>query len=274
MKIKAIIFLAIFSLTITPSYANISITCSLFPVYDFAREIAGDLAECKLLLKPGIEPHEYEPSPLDIKALNDSDVFIFTGSNMEHWAQRISATLKDTAIIDASDGIETYNGDPHIWLDLSRAQGMVQNIARGLCSADPEHSGIYMHNAEMYCSRLAELDAKFTALNHDNALVFGGEFSCGYFVRRYNFEYISAYEGENEPSIRRLAEVLKYIREHGTKYIFAEPFSISSITRSISEQTGADILTFDTAHIISNDNRTFIQIMDGNYSNIARALND
>ncbi len=274
MKLKTIIFLALFSFTATAAYANISITCSLFPVYDFAREIAGDLADVKLLLKPGTEPHEYEPSPLDIKALNDSDVFIFTGKSMEHWAERISATLTDTAIIDASDGIETVNGDPHIWLDLSLAQRMVLNIARGLCTADPENSGRYMHNAEMYCAKLGELDAKFAGLRYDEPLVFGGEFSCGYFVRRYGIDYISAYDGENEPSVRRLAEVLKFIRENGTKYILAEPLGISAVTRSISDQTGAEILAFDTAHVISDDSKTFLGIMNDNYTSITRALND
>lgn len=272
MKIKTIIFLAIFSFTASAAYANISVICSLFPVYDFAREVSGNLAEVKLLLKPGVEPHEYDPSPMDIKALNDSDVFIFTGTNMEHWAERISGNLTNTTIIDASEGIGLVNGDPHIWLDLSLAQRMVQNISRGLCRAYPEHAEEYTHNAEIYCSRLEELDGKFAELS--GTIVFAGEFSCGYFVRRYGLDYVSAYDGENEPSIRRLAEVLKYIREHKTKYIFAEPFGISSITRSISSQTGTEILIFDSAHIVSDDSKTFLGIMSDNYTSITRALND
>lgn len=273
MKLRTIILLAVFSFMTSSAYA-LSVTCSLFPVYDFAREVAGDLAEVHLLLKPGIEPHEYEPSPSDIMTLNNSDVFIFTGRNMEHWAERISQTLTHTTIIDSSNGIALVNNDPHIWLDLSLAQEMVRNITAGLCSADPSHAETYRTRAEEYCARLAEMDERFSALKYESTLVFCGEFSCGYFVRRYGIDYVSAYDGENEPSIRKLAEVLKFIREHGTKYIFADSFGISNITRSVSEQTGTEILTFDTAHVVSDDSKTFLQIMNDNYNNIARAMND
>lgn len=271
MKLRIIIFLALFSF-MTPQAFALSVTCSLFPVYDFAREIAGNLAEVKLLLKPGVEPHEYEPSPQDIKTLNDSDAFIFTSTSMEHWGENISRTLNHTEIINASDGIALVNGDPHIWLDMSLAQKMVMNIASGLCRADPSHAYIYTHNAEEYCRRLQELDEKFSGLS--GTLVFAGEFSHSYFLRRYGLDYVSAYDGENEPSIRKLAEVLKYIRTHGTRYIFADSFGISSVTRSISEQTGAEIAIFDTAHVVSTEGKTFLSIMNDNYTNISRALND
>ena len=76
MKLRTIIFLALFSLTASEASARLSVMCSLFPVYDFARQISGTVADVSLLLPPGVEPHEYEPSPRDIKALNDADIFI------------------------------------------------------------------------------------------------------------------------------------------------------------------------------------------------------
>ena len=274
MKLKTTIFLVIFSLMFTQSAsAGLKISCSMFPVYDFARAVTGDIAEVTLILKPGTEPHEFEPSPRDIKALNDSDVFIFTGKLMEEWAERISGTLTHTSIIDASEGISIVNNDPHIWLDLELAQRMTRNICAGLCSADPEHADTYTHNTEEYCSRLAELDAKFMSLPQDKTLVFAGEFSCGYFVRRYGFDYVSAYDGENEPGIKRMAEILKHIRENGTRYILSD-LPITQITRSISEQTGAEILSFSTAHIVQDTSRTFLEIMTDNFTNTARILHD
>ena len=149
MKFKTLILFAIFTFTFTASaaHANISVMCSMFPVYDFTRSIAGNLADVKLLLPPGTEPHEYEPSPRDIKALNDSDIFIFTGASMEQWAVKISKSLENIRIIDASDGIILTDNDPHIWLDLSLAQRMVLNILHGLCDVDPENSLSYTRNA-------------------------------------------------------------------------------------------------------------------------------
>lgn len=274
MKLKTIIFLALFSLTASEASARLSVMCSLFPVYDFTREIAGSFADVRLLLPPGVEPHEYEPSPRDVKALNDADVFIFTGAGMEHWAEKISQSLSDTLIVDASKGINTVSNDPHIWLDLSLAQEMVMNISAGLSEADPDNSQTYARNAQALCSELRELDGKFMAMKKDKALIFAGEFSAGYFVRRYGFDYVSAYDGENEPSVRRMAEVIKYINEHKARYIFADIGGISQVTRAISEQSGAEILTFGTGHVVGNDGITFLKMMNDNYKNVSEAMND
>ena len=275
MKLKTLIFLTVYSFTLITSQAEarLKISCSMFPVYDFARAVAGDLAEVTLILKPGTEPHEFEPSPRDIKALNDSDVFVFTGKLMEQWADRLSSTLVSTRIIDASDGITIIDNDPHIWLDLSLAQRMIQNIAQGLCLADSEHSETYTRNAEEYCSRLADLDSRFQALPKTRTLVFAGEFACGYFVRRYGLNYVSAYDGENEPGIKRMADILKHIRENRTRYILSDT-PITRITQSISEQAGTEILTFSTAHNIQDLSQTFLEIMADNFSNTAKVLHD
>ena len=274
MKLKTIFFLAAISLTMSScAHAGLKISCSMFPVYDFTRQITGGLAEVSLILKPGTEPHEFEPSPLDVKTLNDSDVFVFTGKLMEHWAERIAGTLTDTRIIDASENIAITNNDPHIWLDLSLAQKMIYNILEGICNADPENSSTYTHNAAKYCEQLAELDEKFAALPKDKALVFAGEFSCGYFVGRYGFDYISAYDGENEPGIKRMGEIIRYIRDHKTGYILSD-VPVTRVTEAISNQTNTHILTFSTAHNVPDSSQTFLQIMTGNYANISRILND
>lgn len=306
MKLGTIIFLAIYltlcDMSSLPSYAtenmplaiyaktpslttheftstpSISIICSLFPVYDFAREVTGDLADVKLLLSGNAEPHEFEPSPLDVMALNNSDVFIYTGIYMEAWAEKISRSLSHTLIIDASENIELVNNDPHVWLDINHAQDMVMNISRRLCELDPEHSEIYDTNAKDYCLRLSELDRDFAAMRKDNTLVFAGEFSCKYFMDRYGFKYVSAYDGENEPSLRRMSEVIKYIRDNRVRHIFTDAVGISSITRSISEHTGAEILIFNSAHNVSREDLehgiTFIDIMRANYDSLKTALND
>ena len=283
MKFKNIIFffILIFLSAVSEIHAEeknkkISIMCSLFPVYDFAREIAGDFADVRLLLRPETEPHEFEPSPLDIKKLNDSDIFIFTGGAMEAWAEKISHSLDNVIIIDASENIKLVNNDPHIWLDLNSAQKIIANISEGLCRADKKNSENYRKNAENFSSKISALDKKFMELKKNRALVFAGEFSCGYFVRRYGFDFVSAYDGENEPSVKRVVEILKYIREHNTKYIFSDALGISNITRSISEQTGTEILIFNSAHNVSSkafkNGITFLEIMNLNYDAVKLAL--
>lgn len=274
MKLKTLIFLAVFTFLTSAALAQTSVVCSMYPVYDFTRQITGSLADVKLLINPGVEPHDYEPTPRDVKALNDADMFVFTGTLMETWAEEISRSLNGTEIVDASHGITLTDNDPHIWLDLSLAQKMTANILEALCKIDPDNSQAYTSNAQAFNKKLQALDEMFNALRKDKALVFAGEFSAGYFMRRYGFSYVSAYDGENEPSVRRMAEILKYIREHKTRYIFADTGGISQITRSISTQTGAEILTFGTGHNVPDLSVTFVDIMNDNYRNISEALND
>lgn len=270
MKLKTTFFIAAFLLFASVSYAELSITCTIFPVYDFTREITKEHANVKLLIRGDV--HEFEPSPMDIKALNDSDVFIFTNKQLEQWTERISGSLTHTIIVNSSENIPVYNDDPHLWLDMTLSVKMTENITNSLCRADPEHADEFRKNAASYVQKLSELDSRFMAMKKERALVFAGEFSYSYFIRRYGFDYVSAYDGENEPSVRHMAEVMKYIREHKTRYIFTDINEISRITSEIAHETGAEILTFNTAHTLPSDDITFLEIMNDNYNNIARAL--
>ena len=74
---------------------KISVVTTIFPPYDFVREIAGDQVEVKMLLKPGEETHSYEPTPQDIIAIQESDVFIYTGGENDVWVEDILSSMPD-----------------------------------------------------------------------------------------------------------------------------------------------------------------------------------
>src|SRR5574344_1033566 len=85
---------------------KLSIVTTLFPQYDFAKQIVGDKGKVTLLLSPGMEAHSYDPTPKDIVKINESDLFIYTGENMETWAAKIIKSLeKDVDVLDASKGV-------------------------------------------------------------------------------------------------------------------------------------------------------------------------
>ena len=85
---------------------KIKIVATLFPQYDFARQIAGDYADVTLLLPPGMESHSYDLRPSDMIEIRESDMFIYTGKYMETWAQTIIDSLDDSVmVVDVSDGI-------------------------------------------------------------------------------------------------------------------------------------------------------------------------
>ena len=271
IKLKAAVILLLY--LATSAFADVNVMCSSFPVYDFARAIIKNSGHVRLLLRPGTEPHEFEPSAMDIKAINDYDVFVYTGKYLEHWAEKITRSInKDIIIVDASKNIELVNNDPHIWLDGINASSMLMNIYMGIIQSDKLHADYYSDNLREYLTKLAELDGEFMILPKNKAVVFAGEFSLAYFLKRYGLDYISAYDGENEPGARKIAQVIKYIQDKGIKYIFSD-YEVSAITRSIADQTGTEILIFNTAHA-AGENDDYLEIMTQNLENLKRALND
>lgn len=271
---------------------KIKVIATLFPQYDFVREIAKDKADVRLLLPPGVESHSYEPSPQDIVSIRKSDVFIYTGKVMEPWAQRIIDKIKsDTVVIvDSSKGVVLYNAndpehggkDPHIWLDPVLAKQMVDNIADGLVKADPSNEKFYRDNATNYKVKLQELDSKFEELvtnSSTDTIMYGGHFAFGYFARRYNLRYLSPYNGfapNSEPTPKRIAELITNMEQAKTKVIFYEELIDPKVARVISDQTGAKMLILHGAHNISKEELssgiTYIEIMYQNLENLKTGL--
>ena len=274
-NLKAKIFLIIFLIltAYSKAEAKLSIICTLYPQFDFTREIVKDLADVKLLLKPGIEPHEFEPTAKDIMNLNDADLIIYTGNLMEVWAERIFNALDNkTMILNLSDGIEILNNDPHIWLNMLNAISMVEKIADAVCKLDPENAEFYKNNAQNYISQLQNFDDAFMKFK-GREIIFAGEFSYYYFVERYGINYLSAYNGETEAGFKQVAEIIKHVRENNIKYIFCDAFEISDISRQIANETGAQILILNTAHNVPDLNMTFAEIMNDNLKNLELAVN-
>ena len=276
---------------------KLTITVSLFPHYDFARQIVGDKAEVTLLLPPGTESHTFDPSTVDIYNITNSDIFIYTGKNMEAWAERVISSLSSNGpiIVDASSGIEllhsSHSGhddhehslDPHIWLNPQYAATMVDTILEAICQADPANAEFYRANAESYKKEILKLDSDIESVIKDakgDTLVFGGRFAYIYFFERYGLNYKSAYKTcstETEPSLATIYEISQYIKDNGIQYVFKEELSEGKVAKSIAEQTSAQVLTFSTAHNVTksefDSGITYIDIMRSNLSEIEKALN-
>ena len=125
------------------------VIASIFPVYDFAREIGGANASVEMLLPPGMEPHSFDPTPRDIRRIEEADIFVYNGAEMEPWVEDILKGIEnpDLVVIDSSNGVTLLEGgyhhegeddheaggtvkavDPHIWTDFGNAKIQVDNI--------------------------------------------------------------------------------------------------------------------------------------------------
>lgn len=290
---------------------KVSIVTTMFAAYDFAREIAGDRADITLLLKPGADSHSYEPSPKDMAAIDNCDIFIYTGGENDDWVDRIAASSsnKDMKIIkmldlvdkyeeEITEGMEHHEGhnhdedhdhdedtsewDEHVWTDPENAMIISKKIADTLALADYRGKDYYMGNYKKYEKELKDLDEEFRILI-DNAkrkeVIFGDRFPLRYFVEAYGLTYYAAFPGctsESEPSAKTVAFLIDKVKTDNIPVIFTIELSNGNIAKTIAKNTGTKVLTFYTCHNISKDDfekgETYVSLMRRNLVTLKEAL--
>ncbi len=290
----------------SPETGKIKVVATLFPQYDFTRHIAGDKAEVTLLLPPGVESHAYEPTPADIIKINTSQLFIYTGENMEVWAHRIIEGLDNqaVAVVDVSQGIKlgaptphedegdldhedeqghTDAYDPHIWTDPNNAVVMVDHIAEALCQQDPENAQYYQENAAAYKEKLVLLDKDMRQVVESGVrreVIFAGRNPFYYLLTQYGLGYQSAFDScstETEPSVKIVARLTDIIQQENIPVIFYEELSEPKVAQSIANETGAKMLLLHSCHNVSKQEwdrgETYLSLMGQNLANLREALN-
>ncbi|OGW19609.1 MAG: zinc-binding protein [Nitrospirae bacterium GWC2_46_6] len=284
-----------------PETKKLRIVTTLFPLYDFAKNIGVEYADVSLLLPPGVESHSFEPKPDDIVKINKAGVFIYTGKHMEPWAEKILKGIdnKSLIVVDSSNGINLMKEaeedghdhkhgkseqemDPHIWLDFGNAQKMVDNMLEGFIKADAVNADVYRKNAAQYKALLSALDNKFReglASCSTKYFIHGGHYAFGYMAGRYGLNYISAYRGfspDSEPSAKRLAELVKNMKKHNVKHIFYEELVSPRVADTIAKETGAALLQLHAAHNITkkewDKGVTFAGLMEQTLANLKIGL--
>lgn len=278
--------------------AKLSIVATIFPVYDFAKTVAGDRADVTMLISPGVESHTYDPTPRDIIDIGEADMFLYVGDAMETWAKTIIGGISsEVNVVSASDGIvlleeehdDEHDGhshneenlDPHVWTDPTLAAQMAENIRDALIELDPDGADYYTANCLEFTEALYALDQDiYVALyGTSKAICFGGRFAMRYFARRYGLTVVCPYDScgdESEPSARDIADVMDYIEQNDVKYIFHEELSVSSVATTIAQETGAELLLLHSCHNVSKDDFdagvTYLSIMRDNLENLEKVF--
>lgn len=283
--------------------SKLQIVCTNFPAYDFAREIAGNRAQIKLLIKPGAEVHSYEPAPKEVVAIQESDLFICNGGESEAWVE--SLVGEDVNILRMMECVETVaesgegiyaaedehdhehdDGeeelDEHVWTTPGNAAKICYALCDKLCEADPENANEYMLNYEVYNAKLMELDIEIrtTVLNGvSDTLVFADRFPMRYFTREYGLKYYAAYPGcasQTEPSAKTVAFLIDHVREENIPAVLYMEFSNEKMADVICEDTGCKKLPFYSAHSVTaqqfEDGVTYLDLMRMNIETLKEAL--
>ncbi len=286
------------------SAAGLQVVTTLFPLYDFARTIAGDKAQVSMLLPPGVEPHTFEPKPEDMIRVGRAGLFIYTSPYMEPWAEKVikgvqnkqlkvvnagqkvkyrkvTAADDDHRKTEASGDHDHKDLDPHVWLDFANAAVMVDSILDGFVAADAVNAEQYKRNAEALKARLAKLDVLYRDELKTCAtrkLLHGGHYTFGYLANRYNLDYhaLSGVSSDSEPSASRMVNLIGEIRASGVQHLFAEELLSPRLTETLAKEAGVEVLMLHGAHNLSRDDLargvSFFDLMDRNLERLQKGL--
>ena len=267
---------------------GLNIVCTVFPAYDFAREIAGEKANVVLLVPPGSEAHSFEPTPQDIIRIENCDLLLCNGGESEAWLEEIlEGRENDILTLTMMDCVETLEEenkegmqatehsheehneheheehgheeeyDEHVWTSPVNAELIVSALCERLCEIDPENSSFYRANWKYYVAELQELDTAFRKTVENgkfDTLIFADRFPVRYFVEEYGLDYYAAFPGcadDTEPSARTVAFLIDKVREEGIPAVMFIEFSNEKMADVICEDTGCEKLLFHSCHSVS-----------------------
>lgn len=282
---------------------KLSIVTTIFPPYDFARQVAGDKAELTMLLKPGTESHNYDPTPQDIIKIQNADVFIYVGGESDKWVEDMlaSASKKPKKIIVMMDCVdkleeeivegmqaeEEEHGDEveydeHVWTSPKNAIKISKKICEELKVLDKDNEEFYEKNTNEYSKQLSSLSNDFDNITKNgkrNTMIFGDRFPFKYFADEYHLKYYAAFPGcssETEPSAATVAFLIDKVKEEKIPVVFTIEFSSGKIADTICESTGAKKLMMHSCHNITQEQFesgiTYIELMRNNETVLKEAL--
>ncbi|RZU53439.1 zinc/manganese transport system substrate-binding protein [Krasilnikovia cinnamomea] len=230
-------------------------------VADFVRNIGGADVAVTQIIKPNVDPHDYEPTPADIRAIATARIVVKNGVGLERWLDQSIASAGFTGtVVDSSQGVpqrkrdpgvqEATGGDPHIWHNPRNAKTMVTNIERSLAAADPGRAATFAANLATYTAKLDKLDADteaaFARLPAAERKLVTDHDAFGYYVDRYQLTFIGSVipsmDTSAELSGKQLTDLVDKIKSTGTKAIFTESALSPKTAEAIARQAGVKVV--------------------------------
>ncbi len=242
-----------------PADAPLNLVATTGIVADLVAQVGGPRVAVRSLLPANADPHDFEPAPEDLVAVEDADGIFRHGLRLDEWSEGlIENAATEVPVFIVTDGIETLasdeeafdEGDPHVWFDPTRVETMVATIAAGLTELDPDGTATYDARRDAYIADLRSLDAAIAAAvatipaerrklvtNHD---------ALGYFADRYGLTVVGTVipglETTAEPSAQEIADLLDLIDREGVTAIFAENTAAPGLAAELAEEAGIAIV--------------------------------
>lgn len=289
--------------------ASPRIVTTIFPEYDWVREILGDQAkeaEFINLFDKGVDIHSFQPTANDMKEISDCDLFIYVGGESDKWVEEalknksnprrkvirlmdlLSEQLQKEEPIEGvkEEKEEEDAEDEHVWLSLKNAQKIIPPLAEALEELFPQQKNQLQKNAEAYLEKLKALDQeyeKITQKGKRKTLLFGDRFPFLYLTKDYGLKYYAAFSGcsaETEASFERVSFLAGKVNEQNLPFILTIEGSDQKLAKTIIENTANKDQKISCMNSMQSIHReeiekgiSYLKIMEENGKVLQKALN-
>lgn len=288
----------------SPKKTGKSIVCTIFPAYDWLKQILGEKMEefdVKLLSDGGADMHSFNPTVDDIASICDADILIYVGGESESWVGDALKNATNKNMIKISllevlgesaldeekvEGMQAEDGetekDEHVWLSLKNARLFVSEIASAVSILDENNKDYYLNNAEKYNEKLTDLDVGYSEAVQNaskKTILVGDRFPFVYLVKDYGLNYFAAFAGCNadaEAKFETIIFLAEKVDELGLNVILKIEGSSDAIAKQIRQNTESknqNILTLNSLQSVKNKNETsYLSVMQQNLEVLKNAL--
>lgn len=283
--------LALSLLLLSSAHADLSVASLSTITTDLAKNIGGSHVSVAGIIKPGVDPHEFEPTPDDVKKVANADIVLITGKGMEGYLSKleeaacgntgsakfvnVGSVIPSLTMTEGGERVE----DPHWWHSVSNMKMATRFVASAFAKADPTHATDYEKNAIAYLASLDELDrwirVQMAQLPHSSRKLVTSHDALQYFARDYGFTIYSVkgIATSEDPSSAHVREIIGVIKDQGVKAVFFESIENTRAMQQISSETGARIGgTLYADGLGDNEATTYDSMMRHNVSTLAEGL--
>jgi len=288
---------------------KLKVVVTNFAAYDFVRQIASDKIKLEFLLEPGVEAHSYDPTAKDLVNIQEADIFIYIGGNVEQWADKILETidnkktkticLLDTVTLIPHEHVESSEEhiheheennafEEHIWTAPQNAIQIVQSLANMLSEADRKNEIVYQTNASRYITKIKNVQAEIQKIVDNkkrNKLIFGDKMPMQYFLNEFGLTASAAFNGcstDAEPSSSTIANLVEEIKEENIPVILYIELSNGKVANTIAENVKSkynkdtETMQIQSLHNVSKtdfeNGETYVTLMTRNLKVLKAAL--
>lgn len=272
---------------------KLKIVCTIFPLYDWVKNILGDEAdhaELTLLLDSGTDLHSFQPTAADILTVTGSDLFVYVGGESDKWVEDIFGTTDSKAVKlsmmdvlgenvveeevvegmqeeaeeeeEEDHGVPEVEYDEHVWLSLKNADKLCAAIQEALAKIDPAHKDAYESHCWDYRQNLVALDAQYAEAANTGArkaVLFADRFPFRYMVDDYGLDYYAAFVGcsaETEASFETISFLANKADELALPVLLVtetSDLSIANTVKSTSQRKDQEILVMNAMQSVTAD---------------------